>query len=333
MKYKITGLVAALLLFFSAGAQTLSDVGKIVLSVVMPENLEGLTASQLSKLESKITQITTRAGLAANSYNQTFVIYPKFAIYESQVVEGGMQNITVLTAELSLYILQTTTNVLFASVSKPLKGSGKSREAAITQLISQIPVSDKAFAVFIDEGKQKIIQYYETNCNNIVKKADSYIQRQQYDQALGLLMSVPEEVSACYDKILNKAIDTHQALLTQICSEKMLQAKTMLATKNYEGTLGVLSEIDPSAVCFKEALAMVQSIENRISEAEKQQWDFRMKQYEDARNLKQQQHERSLEQQRNANELERQRIDAIKEVAIAYYKSQPTTVNYSLFEK
>lgn len=322
-----------MLLFFSAGAQTLSDVGKIVLSVVMPENLEGLTASQLSKLESKITQITTRAGLAANSYNQTFVIYPKFAIYESQVVEGGMQNITVLTAELSLYILQTTTNVLFASVSKPLKGSGKSREAAITQLISQIPVSDKAFAAFIDEGKQKIIQYYETNCNNIVKKADSYIQRQQYDQALGLLMSVPEEVSACYDKILNKAIDTHQALLTQICSEKMLQAKTMLATKNYEGTLGVLSEIDPSAVCFKEALAMVQSIENRISEAEKQQWDFRMKQYEDARNLKQQQHERSLEQQRNANELERQRIDAIKEVAIAYYKSQPTTVNYSLFEK
>jgi len=97
----------------TALAQTTSDVGKIALSVIMPENIDGLDASQLSKLETKITQIVSASGLAASGYNNNFVIYPKFAIYETNVVEGGMQNITVTTCELSLFIKQVDNNVLF----------------------------------------------------------------------------------------------------------------------------------------------------------------------------------------------------------------------------
>jgi tetratricopeptide (TPR) repeat protein len=304
-------LFAVLPLCFSVGAQTMEDVGKIALSVVMPEKAENLTDSQLSRLESKITQITTREGLAASGYNQTFVIYPVFSIYESRIVEGGMQNITVLTAELSLYIKQVSNNMLFASVSKELKGSGKNQEIAVTNLISQIPVSDKAFASFIGEGKQKIIRYYETNCDDIIKKADTYIKMQQYRQALGLLMSVPEEISACYDKVLGKSIDTYKAYQKQVCSEKVLQAKTLAASMDYGEALRVLSEIDPSTDCFKEALTMVKSIGNKISAEDKKLWDFQTKVYNDAVSL------------------EKQRINAIKEIAVSYYKSQPTRVNYN----
>ena len=38
-------------------AQTTSDVGKIALSIIMPEKIDGLEDSQLSKLETKITNI------------------------------------------------------------------------------------------------------------------------------------------------------------------------------------------------------------------------------------------------------------------------------------
>jgi hypothetical protein len=89
----------------------------------MPENVD-----ELSKLESKIIQITTKAGLSASGYDQIFVIYPKFAIYETNVVEGGMQNITVVTADLSLFIKQVSNNLLFSSVSKSLRGSGRTKK-------------------------------------------------------------------------------------------------------------------------------------------------------------------------------------------------------------
>jgi hypothetical protein len=73
------------------------------------------------------------------------VIYPKFAIYETNVVEGGMQNITVVSVELSLFIKQVDNNMLFSTISKQLKGSGSSKELAITNAISKIPTNDPDF--------------------------------------------------------------------------------------------------------------------------------------------------------------------------------------------
>ena len=43
----------------------------------------------------------------------------------------------------------------------------------------------------------------------------------------------------------------------------------------------------------------------------KKQWDLKMKVYDDK------------------VALEKQRINAVKDIAVAYYKSKPTTVNYS----
>ncbi|GHV55989.1 hypothetical protein FACS1894182_01610 [Bacteroidia bacterium] len=285
-------------------AQTSDDVGKIALSVQMPRKMEDLNGSQLSKLESKITQIAIKAGLATLSYDQSFVIYPKFEVYDNGIVEGGMQNLTVVTAELSLYMKQASNDILFASVSKNVKGSGKNKELAITSAISQIPVSDKEFTAFIETGKQKILQYYATHCDDIIKKADSYSKMQQYEQAIVLLMSIPEEATACYDKAIEKSLKIFKAYQNQVCAEKIRQAKAKSAAQDYEGALEILLEIDPSAKCFNESLSLIKSIEPKVDAEIKRDWDFQMKQYNDAIHL------------------EKRRIDALKEMVVAYYKSR-----------
>lgn len=304
-----------LALSLTSFGQSTNDVGKIALSVVMPENVDGLNISQLSKLETKISQIVTVSGLASSGYNNNFVIYPKFAIYESNIVEGGMQNITVVTAELSLFIKQVDNNLLFSTISKPLKGSGSSKELAITNAISKITTNDPDFKTFIETGKLKIIAYYETKYVDIIKKSDSYVKMQQYEQALGLLMSVPEEVSSCYNQIQTKAIEAYKAYQTQKCSELIQKAKISLAGNDYIGALNILSEIDPSATCFNEAQTIAKSAETKVKAEEKKQWDFQMKQYNDDVSL------------------EKKRIEAIKEIAVSYYKSQPTSVNYNYIVK
>ena len=135
---KIYFALIILALSLPSFGQTTNDVGKIALSVVMPENVDGLDISQLSKLQTKISQIVTVSGLASSGYNNNFVVYPKFAIYESNIVEGGMQNITVVTAELSLFIKQVDNNIIFSTINKPLKGSGSTKELAIANAISKI---------------------------------------------------------------------------------------------------------------------------------------------------------------------------------------------------
>lgn len=291
-------------------AQAAKDIGKIALSVIMPENVDGLDASQLSKLETKITQIVSASGLAASGYNNNFVIYPKFAIYDTEVVEGGMQNITVTTCEVSLFIKQTDNNVLFSTTSRQVKGSGSNKITSITNAISKIPTKDAQFQTFIQTGKEKIIQYYETKCSDIVSKSETLVKMQNFEEALGLLQTVPEEVT-CYQTIQEKSIEAYKAYQNQKCITQIQEAKTVLAANNYSGALELLSKIDPSSNCFAESQTLIKSAETKIDAEEKKQWDFKMKMYND--NVA----------------LEKHRINAIKEIASAYYKSRPTTVSYN----
>ena len=312
---KIFPIILVVLITHNLFGQTANDLGKITLSVIMPDNIEGLNASQLSKLETKISQILISSGIAATGYNNNFVIYPKFAIYESNIVEGGMQNITVINADLSLFVKQVENNLMFSTISKSLKGSGNNKELAITNSISQINANDLDFKTFIETGKSKIVKYYETKCEDIIKKSEGLVKMQKFEEALGLLMSVPEEVTSCYNQIHDKSITVYKAYQTQKCSELILKAKTTLSSNDFVGTLNILSNIDPSVSCFKEAQSIAKTVEAKVTAEEKKRWDFQMKQYNDEVGL------------------EKQRINAIKEIAVAYYKSQPTTVSYNYIVK
>ncbi|MFO0414383.1 MAG: hypothetical protein ACK50E_01930 [Bacteroidota bacterium] len=295
-------------------AQTTSDVGKIALSLIMPESIDGLDASQVSKLETKIINIVSSSGLASTGYNNNFVIYPKFAVYESNVVEGGMQNITVTICDISLFIKQVDNNVLFSSISKQIKGSGNNKVSAITNAISKIPSNDKELQTFIEAGKVKIIQYYENKCQDIISKSDALVKMQKYEDALGLLLTVPEEVT-CYGKVQAKSIEIFKTYQNQKCILQIQEAKTALAANNYNLALEKLSKIDPSTNCFKESEQLIKSAESKIDAEEKKQWDLQMKVYNDS------------------VALEKQRINAMKDIAVAYYKSKPTSVNYTTIIK
>ncbi len=154
--------------------QTTNDVGKIALSVVLPDMLEGLNESNTSKLNAKITQAVVASGLSASGYNHNFVIYPVFHLNETNVIETGTQDLTIVTCDLSLYIKQVDNNVIFSTFSKQYKGTGKQKDQALSNAISKIDVNDKDCKAFIASGKQKIFDYYVQRCGDIIKQADTY---------------------------------------------------------------------------------------------------------------------------------------------------------------
>ena len=313
MKYYLF-IFIMLIYKLNVNAQATSDIGKIALSVIMPDNIDGLDVSQLSKIETKISQIVTATGIAASGYNNNFVMYPKFAIYETSIVEGGMQNITIVNCDLSLFIKQVDNNILFATTNKQVKGSGANKSLALTNAISKITINDQQFKDFIDQGKSKIKNYYESKCNDIIVKSESLIKMQDFEQALAVLMSVPEEVS-CFNKIQTKSIEAYKVYQNHKCAEQIQQAKTELSLNNYSNSLRILSEIDPSSKCYNESQNLISRASNKVDIEEKKQWDLKMKMYQD-----------------NVS-IEKMRINAIKEVAVSYYKSKPTNVSYTYLIK
>ena len=53
---------------------------------------------------------------------------------------------------------------------------------------------------FMKEAKEKIIAYYNENCDRIIQEANDYSKAKDYRMALITLLSIPSEVTECSDK-------------------------------------------------------------------------------------------------------------------------------------
>lgn len=287
----------------SISAQTIEDIGKITLGILMPGQSEGMNEVQLAKFKTKMEQICSKNGVVSSWSTNSFYLRPAIDIFQSEIVEGGMQNIYVIKGELTIFITQadgTTVN----SISKSLKGSGNSKEKAINDLIANIPVGDPSFQSFLMEGKKKIINYYESRCADILLKANNLSQQEKYETAFALLMSVPEEVS-CYKDITDKAAEIYSAYQDKLCAQLTSAANAALAIQDYYKAAEYLTQINPNSSCYSFAVNTFKKVEEKVSALEERDWNFSMKQYDDSVNL------------------EKMRIQAVKEIAISYYKNQP----------
>jgi hypothetical protein len=302
-------LLLALVLFYKIKAQNSENVGKISLAVVMPENIEGLEISQLSKIESKIIQLVSNNGMGAKGYNNNFVIYPKFEVWDEKTVESGMQDILVIDCQISFYIKQVDNNLIYGSINKSLRGNGKDKRLALTNAISRLNISDKDLIEFINSTKVKINKYYEENCERILSQATSLASSGELEKAIGILSNVPEEVS-CYEKVKQKAVEVYKAYVNKICKQQINEANSHIAAQRYNQALSILSDIDPSSSCNADAKSAITKIEAKVSEQEKRAYDEKMERY------------------KNSVELEKARINAVKEIAVAYYNRSQPTYNY-----
>lgn len=297
-------LIIVIFIVSISSAQENTSIGKIALSVVLPENIEGMDSSNNSKLESKIIQIVSNSGLAANGYNSNFIIYPKLAIYDNKVVESGMQDITVFNLDLTLIIKQVDNNMIYSSCNTSIKGFGDSKQIAISNAISKIKINDTIFIDFIDKGKKRIIEYYESRCNDLIVQADGLSKRQSYEEAITLLLSIPSEVS-CFSKIQNKTIEIYKNYQTYRCGSLLQQAKALASQNDFYGSLNYLSQIDPGSKCGAESKDLMTKIENKIDAENRQRWQAAMMIYKDA------------------VQLEKQRINAVRDIAVEYARNQP----------
>lgn len=285
-------------------AQTQADLGKIQLSVLFSEDqYNNYDSDLLDKVESKLTQLLSENGIVSTAYNNGLVLQPKIIMNGNDVVEGGMQNINVTNITLQLLMKQDQTNMVFASYSKQLKGTGRDQYAALNNAINSLDGNDPAIQRFISQGTEKLMAYYQSNCNQIMTKSANLEKNGRYEESLALLQSIPEKTS-CYKTAQTKSIDTYKNYQRKNCASFVKQAKIYIAEKEYESAFSILAGIESTSPCSAESNSLVKSIESKITAEERKQWNLDMKMYNDD------------------VALEKLRIKAIKDIAVSYYQSQ-----------
>lgn len=308
MKLIITAI--SLFVLSLSWAQKADELGKISLSVVTPENSEYLNSMQLSKLRNKVLKIASSNGMSSSGFNSNFVMYPIFEVYDEELIEG-MENIFILDVEVTLVIKQVENNMIFSTFTTKIEGSGNNKSEAIVNSISQIPTKSSEVNDFVKEAKHKIIDYYEAQCQNIATQAETAAKKGDFQEAFAIIMAVPSEVS-CSQDLSDLSIRIYKEYQNKICKENMLEAQSRVSSGEYDAALDVLSDIDPSSVCYSEAKSTISKIESKVSAEKKQEWDFMLQRHNDEVSL------------------QKERINAVKDIAVAYYKGKSRTYNYTV---
>jgi len=284
-------------------AQSKGDHSAIVLAVVIPEGINGFPDVAKNVLVNKITQIATANGVSASEGYGRFFITAIPSVLTKDVVPGPPQQIAQ-NMDITFYVADNFDQKIFASVTVSCKGVGTNDNKAYLDAITHVSPNSSKIKEFLELGKQKIIEYYVAQCDNIIKKAKSLAGQKEYKEAIFHLTAIPDAVPGCYDKALAETQTIYQQYIDHLCDVSLAFAKSAWAaeqnSKGAEKAGEYLSYIYPDAYCYGEAQKLYLEIKGKVLD----DWKFEMRKYFDG------------------VDLESQRIEAWRAVGISFGDNQ-----------
>ena len=259
------------------------DFGRIILNTYLPDNMN-IPIEAKKTLETKLTQICNNNGIGGSQANPRFIITAVINIGTKDIIAGPPQMIAQ-NLDITLFVGDAIANTIFSNITLSLKGVGTNENKAFIEALKNINPKNKEIVSFLEEGKMKIISYYISNCDFIIKDAQTMTKQQKYDEAIFHLSLVPDVCQSCYIKCLDTLAYVYQQKIDTDCKIKLNEAKiAWAANQNSSGAEKVgdiLSTINPMASCQPIIDSFIKSVEEKLKADEKKRWQFKMKKYAD----------------------------------------------------
>ena len=309
-KLKSYYLIMFVLCLFNAKAQNNDENGRLSLSSWIPETIEDLPSSAKTNLENKLSQIVTANGVSGDIANSRFIISANVNVLSKNITPTApiMQ---AYTLDITFYIGDGFEGKAFSSYNTTVKGVGENETKAYLSAIKNIKTNNPAFQSFVEKGKTKIIAYYNSQCDFIIRNAKTKANMNQFDEAIWDLTSIPDVCSECWSKALDVTSQIFKQKIDFDCKLKINQASSIWsASQSWEAANQagqILSTIDPNASCVNEIKILTDRIAKRILEIDKREWDYK---YDYNISLK------------------RDMIKAYRDIGVAWGKGQPQNVTY-----
>ena len=286
-----------------------SEMSRLMLTAWVPEQIEGMPSSANNMLTNKLKEVITKNGISASPFNSRFVISANITVSSKDILPGP-PTMHSYTLDVTLYIGDGFEGTAFSSKTITVKGVGVNETKAYMAGIKMIKPAHPEVQAFIKEGKTKIIDYYNNNCDLIIKKAKNLEAQNQFEEAIFLLSSVPDACDECFEKSMKAVEPIYLKKIERDCKLKLQEAQTIWnAAQDIEAAEkagAILSTIEPQTSCFTQVKALMSKIEARVKEIDAREWKY------------------ILKDQEQKSEM----IQAVRDIGVAYGNGQPDTVIY-----
>jgi len=323
MKIKIFLFIILLFSFLLNNGQnskgSLDDISRIALAPVVSSSAEVIPSSARDLFLTKLTQIVTANAMGANNKNSRFVITGKINVITKDVLPGPPPQIA-LTLDVTLFVADMIDHKIFSTTTISVKGVGNNEDKAYISGLKTINAQNPKIKEFVEAGSSKIIEYYNSSCDFIIKNAQTLAAQKRYEESMYVLMSVPDVCKDCYNKCMDIVPDIFKKYSDYLCQVNLAKAKAAWSSNpNVIGAndaASYLGNITPDAACYKDAQNLVSEIKGKLLADEKKAWDFEVKKWDDGVSI------------------DKQLIEAYRQVGVAYGENQkPATYDVSWIVK
>ncbi len=281
------------------------------ISVYAGDDSETFPQGAKAMVENKLTQLLTKNGIAGMDYMGQFILTITSTPIDKDVIPGPPMKIRE-KMEMNLYIVDAYSKTIFSSTSMTINGLGETENKCYLNALTHMPLQSPQMAKFIEEGKNKILEFYDHEGEQMIKKAQFLAKQKKYDEAMYWITLIPQQ-SKHYDAALTEGLAIYQMMIDHECNVNLAAARqAWAAEQNSTGAVAAgeyLANILPDAGCYDDAMNLYKEIKGKVLD----DWKFEMKKYQDT------------------VDLEKERINSMREVGVAYGKHQPqqtTTIEF-----
>ena len=303
--------IVALAVAVVATAQT--PIKPIPIGVHVSEDTTIVPDYARSLLYDRLNQIVTANGLGTDN-NSPFFLTCSINLTDKDIIAGAPMRI-VQNVDISFYVADVQTHRLYETCTLSARGVGENENRAFIAAFRNIKSSSPELKRLIATASTEIVAYYDSQIDNYIKQADALAKMGEFEKALYLLSMVPDACEG-YGRVNDAAIAVYQKMIDGNSLKMLQKAKSVWAAGHdyaaAEEAGLYLAEVSPYSSCFAQAEALVAEIKEFV--ISERQYDRKQAEEEIAwlRKIAE-----------NEQDIERNRVNAWREVGVAYGNNQP----------
>lgn len=158
---------------------------------VVSSTTSNISATASNMLYDRLNQMVSLNGIASTDNSHKFLLVPYVTVVSIEPTATVPMNY-IVELEVSLYLVDNSKKLIMSQEIMTKKGVAENETKAVLEAIKSIKARDPKLKKMIVNGKDRIIEYYNTECDNIVKTINTYIEMGMYDEALNELNAIPQ---------------------------------------------------------------------------------------------------------------------------------------------
>lgn len=192
---------------------------------VLPVSSENLSENAAEMLYNRLNQAVSLNGMASTDNSNKFLLIPSVTVISIEPTPSVPVQY-VAEIEISLFLVDNSRKLMMSQEILTKKGVADNESNAVLEAIKTLKGRDPKLKKMIVNGKNKIIDYYNSECDKVMQTISTYLEMGMYDEALNELNAIPQ-IDAdldCYKNTIN--------ILSQISAEQQANSNTNIKNEN-----------------------------------------------------------------------------------------------------